>query len=306
MLTNSQSTNVLSTRPIIYVTLLLVFFSLCAFSVNFFIYKYPGNYYLPPNTSAVTLSLILVYGGVLLQFGNSSLPLKAVNEVIFFYLMIAAISLATNAIQYTPFPIIDKQIMHVENFFHININAVISWTHSRPRFKHILEFIYDSLDYEIAYFPLILIAARRWYYVREYYFLMLISALMGFSFYYFFPTTAPASIITSPYFSEAQHATSLKFMQIHQHIKPTTMDGGMISLPSFHIIWAWFSLYLIRCFRLAFIILLPINLLLVFACVLLGWHYPLDILGSIFIILLSHALYNYYCVDFRQVKSVVT
>jgi len=260
---------------------------------------------MPPNTFDVTLSLILVFGGVLLQFGKSSLPLRMVNEVIFFYLMIAVISLATNAIQYTPFPVIDRQIILFERFFQVNINAIMAWTQARPVFKHLLEFIYNFLDYEIAYFPLIIIAAKRWYYVREYYFLMLMSALIGYFFYYFFPTTAPASIITSPYFTEAQYATSLKFMQIHQHIQPTTMDGGMISLPSFHIIWAWFSLYLIRSFRLAFIIFLPINVLLTLACVLLGWHYPSDVLGSIFVILISHALYNYYCTNRSHTKETI-
>ena len=170
-------------------------------------------------------------------------------------------------------------------------------------FKMLLEFTYNTLPYQMSYIPMLIIASGRTKYIREYYFLFLISAIIGFSFYYFFPSTAPASIIKSNYFSTAQYATSLKFMQIHQHIQPTTIDGGMIALPSFHTIWAWFCLYLLRGWPVVFFIMLPVNLLLVASCVLLGWHYPMDILGGIVVILLSHGLYFYLTYDQKLAKK---
>ena len=78
------------------------------------------------------------------------------------------------------------------------------------------------------------------------YFLFITTALIGFTFYYFFPTTAPASIVNSPFFSEG--------------------------------------------LAVGFLILLPINGLLMASCLLLGWHYAIDILGAFLVIFLSHAL----------------
>ena len=283
-----------NTRHTIYAALLLFTLSIIAFVINWYIYQFPGNNYCPPYSRALAYCLLLAYGGCLLQFGKSSPQIKMLKELILFFLVIAVIAIATNAVQYTPFPAIDKKIVDFETALHIDMSSILSWTYSKPTFRTLLKLIYSTLPQQIAYIPLIVILTKRWHYIHEYYFLLLISTIIGFSFYYFFPTTAPASIISYPHFSAAQVATGLKFSQIHQHIEPTTMGGGMISLPSFHVVWAWFCLYLLRGWPIWFIIMLPINLLLVASCVLLGWHYPIDILGGILLIFMSHYLYYFY------------
>ena len=67
----------------------------------------------------------------------------------------------------------------------------------------------------------------------------------------------------------------------------------MISLPSFHINWAWLCVYLIRNWPIACSLLAMINIILVISTILLGWHYVIDILGSIVTIVLGHGLYRY-------------
>ena len=283
-----------STRPTIYAAIVLSFLSTIALSVNALVYQYPGNNYFPDYTSYIVLSLLLMYGGFLLQFGPTSRLAATLKEVLYFFLVMSVLALATNAVQYTPFYTIDKQILAFEASLHIDLKAIMSWTHTKPVFKELLAFIYDTLPYQMCYFPLILIATKRLQYIREYYFLLLLSTMIGFFFYYFFPTTGPASIIKSNYFSTDQLATGLKFLQIHQYIQPNTLEGGMIALPSFHVIWAWFCLYLLRGWPVAFFIMLPINLLLIASCVLLGWHYPTDILGSFVVIFIAHGLYCFF------------
>jgi hypothetical protein len=283
--------NTLSARYSFYPALLLLLLAASAILINFFIYHYPGNNYFPPNSLHIAICLMLMQLGFTIQFGKSSLPAKLLKELLFFFLIMCVLALATNAAQYTPFPPIDKQILAFERVLHINMGTIISWLSAKPLFKAILAFIYDTLPFQMTYIPLLIIASKRLNYIREYYFLLLVSAIIGFSFYYFFPTTAPASVIASNQFSASQHATGLKFIEIHQYIPPTTNDGGMIALPSFHAIWAWFCLYLLRDWPIAFGILLPINVLLITSCVLLGWHYPEDIVGALIVILLSHGLY---------------
>ncbi len=283
-----------STRCILFSAMLLVVLSVCALVVNLFIYHFPGNNYFPPATAYIGLTLILMYSGSSLIFSINGQLTKGLKELIYFFLIMSIIALATNASQYTPFPTIDNKILTIERSFHIDIKHIISWTHTRPHFKTVLAFVYDTLPYQMTYLPLFMIAVKQLQHLREYYFLLLISTIIGFTFYYFFPTTAPASIISSSYFSSSQIATGLKFIEIRQHIQPTTIEGGMIALPSFHAIWAWLCLYLLRGVPIGVMIMLPINLLLVISCVLLGWHYPMDILGAMVVVVLSHGIY-YFC-----------
>lgn len=280
-----------SNTKIIYTALLLFFLSIVAITVNFFGSQYLGNNYFPPHSAYLILALILMYSGFLLQFGRDSQLAAVLKEIIYFFIVMALLALATNAVQYTPFPPIDQHIVDIETLLGIKLSSVLAWTQTKPDFKELLALIYDTLPYQMAYLPLLVIATKRWELLREYYFLLLFSALLGFTFYYFFPTTAPASILQGPYFSPSQQATGLKFMQIHQHIQPSTLEGGLIALPSFHVIWAWLCLYLLKGWPIAFLTLLPINLLLIASCVLLGWHYPIDILGGFVVILISHLAY---------------
>ncbi|KTC65083.1 Uncharacterised protein (plasmid) [Legionella adelaidensis] len=272
-------------------SILLCALSSLVFGVNFLFFKYPGNNYFPPNTLFIAIALLLMYFGFWLQYGKEKKITQLLKETIYFFLIMSILALTTTAAQFTPYTPIDKWIVQLETYFGLNLSAVIAWTNQHTYFKKFLGFIYDTLPFQMAYIPLLVILFGKKLYIREYYFLLLLSGLIGFTIYYFFPTTAPASIITSPFFSQEQYATGLKFFQIHHHITPSTLDGGMVALPSFHAIWAWFCCYLLREWKSMFYVSLFLNLFLILSCVLLGWHYPLDIVASGIIILLSHSAY---------------
>lgn len=295
---NSQNLTKASTPPpfmnnsIRAIALIAILLSCLAFVINFLGFHFTGNNYYPKGSLLVGLSLVLIMLGCRLLFSNHHCCYLISRALLYFFLVMAIIALMTTAAQYTPFQPIDQKIVDFEARWGIHITALVNWTEGYPRFKQLLIFIYDSLDYQMAFLPIFMIVCLRFSAVRDYLFLLLFSAVIGFSFYYFFPTTAPASIVHSDFFTDAQRATGIKFMEIHHHLKPSTIEGGMIALPSFHALWAWFCLYLCRGIPLLFAILLPINLLLIASCVLLGWHYPSDLLGSLILALLTHrALY---------------
>ena len=291
LVSKSHSRPLLCPRYILYTASVLIILSISAIGVNTYVYHYPGNNYFPKNAWYIAFSLILMYGGFHLQFGRNNQLTLMLREIIYFFTLMSVIALATNAAQYTPFVTIDEHILNLEAILHIDMQSIMLWMHQKPTINRLFAFIYDTLPYQMTYAPLLIIAAKQFDTVHEYYFLLLISAILGFTFYYFFPTTAPASVIASPYFSETQ---------LHHYIQPSTLEGGMIALPSFHVIWAWFCLYLLRGWPVLFYFMLPINLLLIASCVILGWHYSIDILGGVMIILISHAL----CVFFK--KSIVS
>ena len=276
-----------------YQAIVIVLLSLIAFAINHFIYQYPGNLYIPSGTILVLIQLPLMYAGFYMLYGHAGKMTRMVKEGGYFFGIIALVGLITNAVQYTPFPTIDQHLLAFESFFNIDTQSIITWTHANPVFKSWLETVYISLPYQLYYIPFFVIAAGRTDLMREHYFLLITTALIGFTFYYFFPTTAPASVLNSPYFSEAQRATYLKFYQLHHYIQPSTQDGGLIALPSFHVIWAWLGLYLLRAWPVAFMLLLPINIVLTASCVLLGWHYFIDLAGAVVVILFAHGLYSW-------------
>lgn len=275
----------------IYIVSLSVFtLSLIAYLINFTVTQYPGNNYFPGNTGYVFITLLLMYAGLVILWGKTSHTAVAIKEVLYLFMVFAIIAFASNAVQFTPFKPIDEKLVLIESYFRISMPKIVAWTYSYPYFRFMLELSYATLPYQMSVLPLMVIMARGFQLLREYYFLLLVTVLLGFPIYYFFPTTAPASILSSPFFTEEQIATGLKFNQIHQYIPPTTMEGGLIAFPSFHAIWAWLCLYLIRPWKIAFSILLILNTFLIASCVLLGWHYPIDILASVILVIFSHYL----------------
>lgn len=263
--------------------------------VNFFSFRYIGNNYFPKNTPLFALfCVLLVIGARLLNPGNDENNFEQFSqELLLFFLTMGIITIATNAVQLTPFPLIDNFIIDFESYFGFSLLSVLTWTHQYPWLVKILTYSYATLAMQMAFIPLIMMivvffkptdtVAR----LRRYYCLMLLTTIIGFTIYYFFPTAAPATFIKSQFFTSEQYATGLKLMEIRQYITPSTMDGGLIAFPSHHVIWAILCLYLIYPYKIAFFILLLNNALLILSCVLLGWHYPTDILAALFIVWIS-------------------
>lgn len=269
------------------------FLSLLLFVINFCYFRYQGIDYFPKVTFSIGLSLVLILAGLKLQFQHATVLERIIRETLVYFLVMAVIALFTNAIQLTPFKPVDHFILNVENYFSINLIKLMDWTAQHKYFKNMLDISYKSIAIQMGYIPLVVIIGGQYIYAREFFCLLLISALIGFIFYYFFPTTAPASMLQSPYFSVEQHNTGIKFNKIHHYLLPTSSDGGLIALPSFHAIWAWYCVYLVRCWPIACALLLPFNVLLILSCVFLGWHYISDLFGSFIIILLTQYIYYY-------------
>jgi hypothetical protein len=292
----------ISTKHILLVVTLSVLCSIMAFSINAFYYHYPGNAYFSFQTLWVASSLFLIYNGFYILLGQHHHVTLKSREILYFFFVMVLVLLGCNAAQYTPFQPIDNHILTWGEWMHIDLAKLIHWSRAHPRLYHGMELMYDSLALQMMYLPLLLIALGRFQRVRDYYFLLLLTALMGYSFYYFFPTTAPASMIESPDFSEAQRATGLKFNQIHQYINPTTVEGGMIAFPSFHVIWAWLCVWLLRDWAWAFRALLLFNTGIAISCVLLGWHYILDLIASVALLGTVHYIHPYI----RQRKGIAS
>lgn len=277
-------------KPVLLTGFLIFFLASLALTANTLWFHYQGNNYFPPEFFSAATALLLMYLGCRIQWDGLHRITVIVRELFVFFVLLSSIALLTNATQYTPFPLIDSYVIRLEQQLHIDTVRLIAWTARHPYVGAVLNFSYNSLLYQIILLPLGMIFLQRQALLRDYYFLLLVTALIGFGIYYFFPTTAPASHFDSPFFQQEQRDTGIKFIQIHAHQPVTTQAGGLIAFPSFHAIWAILCLYLIRHYRLLFAALLPLNLLLLVSCLLLGWHYALDLLGAITVCLFAWCL----------------
>ncbi|MFA6303287.1 MAG: phosphatase PAP2 family protein [Legionella sp.] len=276
-----------TSKSSILLAFLIIVLSCIALCVNYIFYQFPGNNYFPDQTYMVGIILVLINTGLMLSFKRQSYPCLVGKELIYLYLLMSVITLATNAIQLTPFTPIDKHIVAFERLFAINMISIMDWVDKYPTLKYILGLSYDTLPYQMTFIPLCIIALGRFQLIRNYYFLMLCSTLIGFVFYYFLPTTAPASVYKASLFDLKQVATGFKFFEIHHHISPTTKEGGLIAMPSFHVVWALFMIYLVKEWKVLLVLSTLVNGLLIISCVALGWHYPSDIIGGFIVTWLS-------------------
>ncbi|MFC3909289.1 phosphatase PAP2 family protein [Legionella dresdenensis] len=283
------------TKTVLYLFAVVLLISIACLAVNHYVYQFPGNNYLPEaGLSAGIVLLLCVLGAKVLFTSNNHYLIQLTTILCIYYSTLISIILLTNAVQYTPFAPIDPFLIAIGSKIGIDMTAIVYWTTNHDLLKRVLSAAYDSLPLQLTLVPVALALIQRPERVQEFCCLVLISAIIGFSFYYFFPTTAPASNMASSLFSIEQYATGIKFHEIHNYIQPSTLAGGLIALPSFHIIWAWFCTYLVRDYAILFAILLTTNSVLAFSCVLLGWHYPVDIFGSILIIIFTHRIYQRY------------
>lgn len=277
-----------------WMSLFTIIFSFIMLAINSFWTRYPGAVYLWPSLIEFLVIIFLIQYGLQIQFVHfrHSEMYKMLKLFNIYCSIVVLIMLTTSAIQYTPFKPIDRNIVQLEHLLHLDISAAMAWTHSNTTLAFIASTIYNSLGMQVFILPLLVILAREYELLYEFYFLILVSWIIGFSFYYFFPTMGPASVIDSPFFNSFQRTTGLKFWQIHHYIQPTNIEGGMIAMPSYHVIWGWLCVHLLRIWPVAFTLLLIIYLLMVISCVFLGWHYFLDVIGSAITLFISHWFYS--------------
>lgn len=255
--------------------------------LNSQIFHYTGIKYYPIGAVQSYFTIILLYLATYYRFGTKSKITDMAKLLLLYFSVLAVVAIITTTAQYTPFPLIDESILKREPY---DLISIVIWTKQHPAIYNLLFFAYNSLNFEIAALPLLLIVCLKQEYLYEYLIFILYTALLGFGFYYFYPSNGPATILSPEYFEVYQRATGVRFTEVHNRLPPSTLDGGLVAFPSFHVIWAWLTVYAIRPFRVLYCLLLPYNMLIVIACIMLGWHYFIDILGSVLVLGIAHGL----------------
>lgn len=277
--------------------------------INTLTFHYTGDFYMPiPWLEAIPLLFALT---VLALYAREISPRMAflTRTYGFYFFITVSLATLTTGIQFTPFPLIDKYLVQMDQLMGFYTIPVLNWTYAHPEIQKILNFCYDGIGYQLFITPILLGLLMDKEAVNMYFLTFLISYLIGPTIYYFFPTAGPTIIFYSPHFLISQHATSLKFYEVHHHLPVTTYDGGMIAFPSFHVFWAVLLTYACKNKKWLFYPLIPVNIVGIAATVLLGWHYLTDVFGGILLayisIHLARYIYRHYMAEETHKAAII-
>lgn len=286
------------TRLIYFLILLTAVLGSIYIGVNALTTQYPGLFYLPMRW--VYLSPFVFAITLLGMYADKMSPRLAYFSRSYgtFFFILISFAILTTGIQYTPFHVIDTELVKWDQLLGFNTPALMQWTALHPVIKKIFECAYGFLDVEMFLVPLLLGFCKNQQAVNRFFITILVAFLIGTTVYYFFPTGSPASIFQSPYFLSGEQAVYTKFYEVHHYQAVSVMGTGMISFPSFHVTWAILLCYALFDKKWIFSIMAVINVILIFSTLFLGWHYLIDVFGGIILAMLSIAimelLYRYW------------
>ncbi|HXT02357.1 MAG TPA: phosphatase PAP2 family protein [Elusimicrobiota bacterium] len=251
--------------------------ALLFFLINASAFHYTGISYFPrESTPLICLGLQFAYFD---RVYNHISPRSGfiIRSAAFYGLANIALAFFVSGLQFTPFPPIDEALQRWDHALHFDTAAAIAWTASHPLLRRFLDLCYMSTDVQVALAPLAAGFAFDRRRMRVYLYAFVYAFLAGGLFYYFFPSSGPGSVYQSPYFAYVQQLTSAKFYWVHHRLPVTTMWGGMIAFPSFHVMWAVIATYAALPYRKLFWGIAILNVLVIASTLLLGWHYLVDV-----------------------------
>ncbi len=199
-----------------------------------------------------------------------------------------------SAVLSTPFVIIDYHLVQWDHWLGFDVTAFMAWVHQFPGLSKVFWFSYNTWEYQVLLTPLLLALLKKSKEVNRYFIASAICLIICNLIYYFFPTIAPAGVLHSPYFISQEYNLVTRFYEVHQHLPISNFDGGMVSFPSGHVIYALLVLAAWRKIKVVFYPLLVLNFFLIIATMAIGAHYLVDVIASFIIVTLTLAGMHYF------------
>ena len=197
------------------------------------------------------------------------------------FLLLSLSNFVINGIIITPFPLIDKYLQLSDKTFNFNILPLLIFIQQHPYLNIISWNIYLSLIILFFIIPLILFIINHRKEAFEFLNHLLLSVLIAGLFYYFFPSTGPATLLKSPYFTELQKYIFKGFQEIHTFFQTPTRPYPFLSAPSIHTIWALLLAYACRKVKYLNLFISIWALLVILTTLTTGWHFLTDVILAI-------------------------
>ncbi len=251
------------------------------FAVNASFFQYTGISYFPRETWWLAfVALDLAVFGHWIRARSPHASFVSVN-LAFYALTAAVMGVLTTGIQYAPFPRIDAALARWDAAIGWDTVGTLQWLAERPRFRSFLIFCYNSTELQLVLAPCVSAFAHDRARLRIFIYAVVYSSFFGSLFYYFFPSSGPAGVFESEHFMNVQRLTHLKYEQVHNFQPVTTLLGGLVAFPSFHVAWSVLVTYAALPRKNIFAAIFVLNVMVICSTVLLGWHYLVDLPAGI-------------------------
>ncbi len=260
----------------------LVVAGLAYMLLNAITFQYNGNQYLSLSWLCIAPLLVFIWVASIRlaeKAPNTAFLLKSYS---LYFLAFFAFLVMLDGIQYTPFPPVDHYLIAADHALFVNETRIIDWTYAHPHLLKILNIAYHSVLLQLILIPLVLFIFGEKSLFHTYLLISLVGYIIGALIYYFFPSVGPAGILSDRHFSPIQLLRVLEYKEIHQYLSITTFPGGIIALPSFHVMWSTIMIYSLRKIPMwLFSPLLLLNIAAIAGTLFLGWDYAVDVIGGI-------------------------
>ena len=262
--------------------LAILFIGSLLHAINWFVTGYTGINYLVKSPQRYYFPVMMLLWWAAKRWHEHSPRLSSLTWFYSgYFLVYTGLGFLVNSVQYTPFQPIDTWLIQFDQMLGFSTPQALEVGHSSPLIYDSLYLAYNSLMGQLIIVPSVVFFCRGQTPVIDNYFKqLLICGLIGMLIYYFLPTVGPAHYFDSAYFSAQEHNTFLKFYEVHHDLPVLSPTGGIIAFPSFHVIWALLVTWVARSLKWLLYPLVVINVLLVLATLLLGWHYLVDVIAS--------------------------
>ena len=197
------------------------------------------------------------------------------------FLLLSLSDFVINGFIITPFPLIDKYLHLFDQALHFNTLQLLTFMHHHQLLQIISWDIYSSLIFLFFLIPLFLFATNHHQEAQDFLNHLILSVLISGIFYYFFPSTDPATVLHSPYFTKSQRYIITGFNQIHTLFQDTSKAYPFLSAPSAHTIWALLLAYACRNIIYLNKIIGLWAILVILTTLTTGWHFLADIILAI-------------------------
>ena len=235
------------------------------------------------------LTILLIISKMMYYKKNNSAWLVCAALLITLNITITTI-FGLSSIMLTPYPRIDVFLNHLDHCLGFNLPTLMAWKRNNPIYLQGCTIAYYSWIYQIILLPILVTILGNYRRATRFYFSFVSALLVGSLIYYFWPTTAPATVMHSRYFTYGEHNLVQNFLLMRagkEHLLPTS---GLISFPSFHLIGATLVMLLIWKNKILRWPFLGLNIILTFATLYMGFHYLVDLIAGIAIAIICFYL----------------
>ncbi|HUX78916.1 MAG TPA: phosphatase PAP2 family protein [Alphaproteobacteria bacterium] len=203
------------------------------------------------------------------------------ESIVFLFTLITAMLVLSYLVATLRFPLIDAQLVAIDEAFGIKVPALDFWFRNHLEWRRLFVYIYNAY---LIQFPLIIFYFSFFDKVtvlQRFLMQVMIAALLTNFISGILPASGPYTWYG--YTPNKELALALKqLLLLRENIVDIRTTSGIVTFPSFHSIMALLYTYTFRNEpKYIFIPILLLNLLVIFACIPIGEHYFADILGAV-------------------------